>query len=205
MQAQTQDAVLAALQREAARKQARENELREWIRVAIELFGDDEQPRVRLPEPGLWSAEWRRWDSGLRRFIYHLPKEELVSKRDYFLLWQYGKLPQLEAAWAALAPRLALTNDVPAATMTTVRSARNVDRYVARVKRAMVLVLQDNPNADLVGPGACAVVANKAGVTAKTMTNWFNGSEITLTKLLRQSLDEAITEAARARAAPQGN
>jgi hypothetical protein len=199
-------AVLEAMHRETARRVARQDGLRARIRAAMPLFGDDEQPRVRLPDRGVWSEDWEYWDRSRRRYSYRLPVQDLVTKADYELLAEYGTLEQLELAWAAIYAHLPKSDELSAPTLASapVKPSRNVERYIARVKRAMVQVLVANPNADLISPGACALVANKAGVGAKTMTNWFAGSGITLTNVLSDLLPEASAEATQERAAGTG-
>lgn len=207
MQTQTDDAVLEALQRETARRLARQDGLRARIREAMPFFGPDEQPRVRLPEPGVWSETWRYWESSRHRYSYRSPVQDLVSKADYELLCQYGTLEQMEIAWAAIYPCLPKWDYVPASSITVLPSTpkRDVTAAVARVKQAMIEVLVDNQNADLMGAGACALVATKgAHVAPKTMSGWFTGSDIRLKELLKELLPEATVEATQRRAERSG-
>jgi hypothetical protein len=209
MQTRPDDALLEALHRETGRKLARQDGLRARIRESMQYFGDDEQPRTRLPQPGLWSEEWRHWDRSSRRYRYRPPKEDLVSKVDYELLCHYGTLEQMEVAWAAIEPRLPKWDYVPASSVKQAvvcsPPRRDVTESVARVKEGMIKILVDNPNAELTGSGACALVATKGvGVAAKTMSGWFTGSDIRLKQLLKDLLPQASLEATERRAQGAG-
>src|SRR5215471_5269425 len=72
---------------------------------------------------------------------------------------------------------------------------RDVSRQLARVKRAMVSILKNNPDADLVGPSACTLVANAACVAPGTASDWFSGTGRPLRYRLHDLLPEATTEA----------
>jgi hypothetical protein len=207
MQAQTDHTMLEALHRETARRLSRQDSLRAMIRGAMALFGPDEQPRVDLPDPGLWSEEWRDWDRSARRYRYRPSIRRLVSKDDYDLLCRYGRLEQMETAWAALSTRLlelgylpvpgaAKAQPVSAPAPAVARRLRDLDRHIAKVRQAIVDILVEDRNADVVGSGACALVANKLNVAQKTMNGWFTGTGIKPKQLLRQlATEEAAAEA----------
>lgn len=160
----------------------------DWARFLEYATLDD----YRELEPALRMV-WRQ--AQLSRPLPELPELGEALRAAFPPSPRFDKLSTLDLA-TTIAPRASETEPV-------VRE--DVERHVARVRRAMVLALIENPNADLVSPGACGLVANKAGVGAKTMTNWFSGSGFTLTKLVRRLLDEASAEATQERAAQKLN
>jgi hypothetical protein len=201
MQTRTHDVVLESLRHDRVERLARRNVLASWIREAMEGFGDDEQPRTNLPSPGLRSDEWRYWDRSRKRYEYP-SKQQLISKADYQLLCQFGTLPQLEAAWAAIEPCLPRLDSAPEApvveSVAPVRPKRNVELHVDRVRRAMIAMLLQHRNADVTD---CTAVASELGLGANTVSGWFTGSGKTFKERLRELAPEVIAEADRDRAA----
>jgi hypothetical protein len=147
------------------------------------------QTRRRLNSPQEWDRFLEGDHASLTDFQQVLP--ELCG---YWRRAQgRGLLPELpEIPVQLLAMR-------PASIEPATRKPADVKRYVRRIRDLMVDMLVEQPDVDLIGPGARGLLADRAGIQPNTLSGWFTGSGTTLKPVMRQVHAEAVAEAARIR------